>query len=504
MVKDMKLKYYQVRSIDKIPLLNALWLESYSKRYYQYWSFLSNVLWFVDQNNNAFYGIEKFFDISLRWKDWKIIWRSSSWIGPVWANDFQIEDAQNWNDVYLTIDVWIQKEVETLIKKYNEMFKTDSISVLIYDPFDWSVKASANYPSFDPNNYNTAFQLTPLWPENANLIDNSSYVDVPVYINTWWEYKLAKTFERVDTSIPKYITKNIYWPQVLVDKNISMAYEPWSIFKAFTVWIWLDTDEMRFYDLYNDPWKVKVWQFEIKNADKACLWDWNFLHAFVYSCNVWMVRIAQKMGKDVFYNYLDKLWFGKLTNIELADEDEWFIEWVTSVSDARYFNNVFWQWLLATPIQIAAWYASLLNWGYYVQPTIIKWTFNSKTNIYYPNNKKIIKQIFRPETSDAVKEWLFNVLDQNAELKLWKVPWYRLWWKSWTSQISYKWKYQNWIWWTNGSFVWIVTTDDPKYVVVIQLRRPRSNLRWWLTAWKIFWDIAKFLLNYSMIEKPIK
>jgi cell division protein FtsI/penicillin-binding protein 2 len=34
-----------------------------------------------------------------------------------------------------------------------------------------------------------------------------------------------------------------------------------------------------------------------------------------------MVRIAQRVGKEIFYNYLDELNFGKMTNIELADED---------------------------------------------------------------------------------------------------------------------------------------------------------------------------------------
>jgi cell division protein FtsI/penicillin-binding protein 2 len=58
---------------------------------------------------------------------------------------------------------------------------------------------------------------------------------------------------------------------------------------------------------------VKVGPFTIKNADDACMGDWNFLHAFVWSCNVGMVRIAQKLGKEIFYNYVDKLGFGKAT-----------------------------------------------------------------------------------------------------------------------------------------------------------------------------------------------
>jgi len=287
----------------------------------------------------------------------------------------------------------------------------------------------------------------------------------------------------------------------LVDKNTAMAYEPWSVFKAFTVAIGLDTDEIRFYDPYNDPGKVKVGQFTIKNAESVCMWDWNYLHAFVWSCNIGMVRIAQQLGKEIFYNYVEKLGFGKLTWIEVANEDAWFVEWVTSVSDARFFNNTFGQWLLVTPMQLAAGYGAVVNGWYYVEPTIVKWTFDRKTNMYHPTATKITRQIFRPETAEALKVGLFSVLEQNPELKYAKVEWYQIWGKSWTSQISYKGKYMNGIWWTNGSFVGIVTKDDPQYIIVVQVRRPRQNIWWWATAGKIFGDIAKFIVNYSLIEK---
>lgn len=500
-IKNLKLKYYQTRSKDRIPLLHGLGMESYTKRYYQYWSFLANVMWFVDKNNSAYYGIEQYFDDILRGKDGKIVWRASAWIGPVWANEFELEDAQDGNDVYLTIDIGIQKEVESVIKTYHNMLQDDSISVLVYNPFNGNVVASASYPSYNPNNYNDAFTLQPLWPKYGYMIDDLSYIENPVYIQTWGEYRIATSYERIDTTIPKYIAKNIYGSQVLVDKNTAMAYEPWSVFKAFTVAIGLDTDEIRFYDPYNDPGKVKVGPFTIKNAEEACMGDWNYLHAFVWSCNIWMIRIAQQLGKEIFYNYVEKLGFGKITWIEVANEDAGFVEWVTSVSDARFFNNTFGQWLLVTPMQLAAGYGAVVNGGYYVKPTIIKWTFDKKTNTYYSNTTKITKQIFRPETAEALKVGLFSVLEQNPELRYSKVEWYQLGGKSWTSQISYKGKYHNGIGWTNGSFVGIITKDNPKYIVVIQVRRPRQNIRWWATAGKIFGDIASFIVNYSLIEK---
>jgi stage V sporulation protein D (sporulation-specific penicillin-binding protein) len=334
------------------------------------------------------------------------------------------------------------------------------------------------------------------------LVDREDYLDVPIYVKTSWEVNLAKSFQRQDPTLQKYIAKNVYWPWVLRDKNISMPYEPWSIFKAFTVAIGFDIDEIRPYDFYNDPWFVKVWPYEINNVDDACLWDNSFLHAFIYSCNVWMVRIAQTVWKETFYNYLDKLAFGKPTWIELGWEEEWSVEGVTTVSLARYLNNAFWQWLLVTPLQIAVWYSTLVNWWYYVQPTIVAGIYDKQTATFRPKTRKVVRQIFKPETSEMMKDAMFQVMEQNPEVwKDSKVEWFALWWKTWTSQISYKWKYMNWNWWTNASFVGLITKNNLKYMVVVQVRRPRSSIWWWFTAWKVFGDVARFLIWYNLIEK---
>ncbi len=500
-IRSLKIEYFWIRSSDRIPLLHGLGMESYTRRYYQYGSFLSNVLWFVDKNNNAYYGIEQYFDPVLRGQDGRIMWRASAWIGPIWANEFELQQAQDGNDVYLTIDIGLQKELENILQRHHSFVRGDSISVLIYDPHKWHIKASATYPSYNPNNYNDAFLLQALTPEYRYIVDDLSYVDHPVYIYTGWAYRIATSIEREDVELEKYIPRNVYWPQVLVDKNVSMAYEPGSVFKAFTLAIGLDTDEIRFYDPYHDPWQVKVGQFTIKNVESICEWDSNFLHAFVRSCNVGMVRIAQRLGKEVFYNYMTKLGFGKMTWIELANEDRWFVESVTTVSDARFFNNTFWQWLLVTPIQLAAWYGAIVNGGYYVQPTILKGIYDHTTDSYIPNTTTVLRQIFRPETAEAMKLALFSVLEQNQMLARAKVDGVDLWGKSWTSQVSYRWKYHSGIWWTHWSFVGVITRDNPEYIVIVQVRRPRVNIRWAYTAGQIFGDVAKFIVNYSLIEK---
>ena len=144
---------------------------------------------------------------------------------------------------------------------------------MIFDPNKWQVKASVSLPTYNPNNYNDAYTMIPLGPEYSYLIDNETYNEVPVYIYTGWKYVKAKSDERTDISLKKYISKNIYWASVFVDKNISTVFEPGSIFKAFTMAIWLDSDEVRLDDYYQDDWSVKIDIYTIKDADQsACMW----------------------------------------------------------------------------------------------------------------------------------------------------------------------------------------------------------------------------------------
>lgn len=483
-------------------LARQIILESNTTRYYPYDSFMANILWYVDKNWDAYYGIEKYYDNILKWTDWKITWRSSRNMG--W-NDFEVIDAKDWNDIILTIDFWIQKEIESITNKYLEMFNADSIAIMVFDPNKWEVKASASFPTYNPNNYNDAYTIVPLGPELSYIIDNETYNEVPVYIYTWWKYIKATSTERTDTSLKKYIAKNIYWAQVFIDKNISAAFEPGSIFKSFTMAIGLDSDEVRLDDYYQDDWSLKIDIYTIQDADKAaCMWYHTLQEALINSCNVWMIRIVQALGKEIFYNYLIKLGFWESTWIELAEEKSWSLPRTTTVSMATFFNNSFGQWLTVTQIQLAAAYSALVNWGKYIQPTIISQirekTENSNEFSIQKKSEPTTKQIFRPEVSDEMRNALLSVVETNDEYKYAKVKWYHLWAKSGTSQIAYKWKYQRWEWWTQATFAWVVSIDNPQYIILIWVSRPRTNQWWVSTAGKIFNEIATFLIGYSMIE----
>lgn len=479
-----------------IPLLHGIWFEKTSKRYYPYGNFMSNILGFVDNNNKALYGIEEYFDTELAWHDGKINWLGTPWIGEVASNELDVEQAKDGSDITLTVNPTIQKEIESIIKWYNREFRSDSISVIVMNPWNGELIANASYPTFDPNSPNDVYQVKPLWPDQRYLVLDPTYVDVPMYLLSGSKMIPATSKQRFDLSLPKYIHKNINWPSVFIDKTIAYPYEPGSIFKPITASIGIDADEISLYDRYYDPGKLQIWPYEIKNVAKACLGSHDFLHALQFSCNVGMIRIIQRIRDYVFYNYLDKLWFGKLTGIELAGEDEWSIPDVSKVSRATFYNNSFGQGLTATPLQMAQAYSAIVNGWYLIKPTIIKKIGNKNTQIGQNKRVKIFKDIVSSEMINA----LYMVVNQ-WQIKQFALPWYSLWGKTGTSQIAYKWKYQQWAGWTNGSFAGIITRDNLKYVVVIQIRRPRQSVWWELTAGKIFGDIAKFLIMYEGIDK---
>jgi len=497
-IKDAKTEFFEEK-IDNIPILHWLWLETYEKRYYPHGNFMAHILWYVDKQDEAFYWVEEFFDKDLRWTDGKIIGLATPWIGQIWANNFEIAQAKDWVDIYLSIDPVIQKELESTIWWYRNAFYSDSIAVTILDPHTWKVRAMANAPTFNPNEYEKSFELKPLPYSENNLVEDLTYIDIPVFYLSGDTMIQAKADDRNKEWVRKFVFENYLWPQAFVDKNISFPYEPGSIFKALTLWIWIDSDSINLYDFYNDPGFVKIWPFTIANISRQCLWDNTFSHALGYSCNVWMVRIAQAATKYVFYNYLAKLWFGERTGIELANEEWWTLPDFNTVSKARYFNNTYGQGILATPLQMATSYAALINGWIYIEPTIVEAIFDPNEQSYLPLRKKERLRVFKEETSEDMKEALVWVIN-DWWLQKYKREWLSLWWKTGTSEIAYKGKYQWWAWRTNWSFVWLVTAEDVNYVIAIQVRRPRTSPWWSDTAGLIFSKLSEFLVTYDTID----
>lgn len=95
------------------------------------------------------------------------------------------------------------------------------------NPHTGAIKATANYPTYNPNNINDAVTYIPLDPVQADIADREDYVDIHLFVEQPdGTMRKATTDERQDPTIRKRIAKNTYGSEIFVDKTIKYAYEP--------------------------------------------------------------------------------------------------------------------------------------------------------------------------------------------------------------------------------------------------------------------------------------
>ncbi len=495
------------KSISKFFILTPV-----PNRYYPEWNLASQVIWFVDNDWGGHYWIEWEFNNILEWNNWKIISRKDIlWriIDPISLNT---EDLNwEWVNIISTIDRNIQKKIEWLLEKWVKKYKANKGSVVVMNPKTWEIIAMANYPSYDINNYWDVYEI--------EKVRYSKYPDpkldllwYPVFVEdkeNWKKYfydnkeiflRKSTREELGDVTLVKYKYKNDFWSQVYKNDTISALYEPGSIMKWITVAIWIDTWEIKRYSMYMDKWEVTIDNFTIKNVSKKCLWYNSFAHALNYSCNVWMIRIVQKVWKVLEHQYLNDFWFWDLTGISLFWEVFSKIKSWEMWSQAQLLTSSYWLGVSVTQIQMAAAYSVLANWWIYIRPRIIdEIKFQDWKTIKY--KKEEVRRVIKKSTSDTVIKMLVDSA-ANWVAQRWNVEWYSVAWKTWTSSIPYKWRYEKWQWTTIWSYAWFWPAEDPKFVIIVKLVRPRLwQWYWWATSAYIFKDIASYLFDYYGIPK---
>lgn len=496
---------------EKNSILSFLILTPYPQRYYPENGLASSIVWLVDSSGKWQYGMEWYFNEILKWNKGYIIAKTDirgRTIDPISLKSWDLfwKGAK----IYTTIDRNIQNKVENVLEAWVKNFRANKGTVVVMNPKTWEILSMANYPSFNPNKSWDVYELEKViygkYPDP--LIDLKG---IPVFVEDslngkQFFYNSKKILLRLVTdnelwnpAIIKYKYINDFGPEVYRNWAISDLYEPGSIMKAFTLAIWIDSWEIWEYSMYRDNWSLKIDQFEISNVSDKCLWYHSFGHALNYSCNVWMIRIAQKYWRVIAYNYLKSFWFEKKTDISMDWEVTSKIRELNHWSVSNLLTSSYWLWISVTPIQMATAYSILANGWVYVSPHIID-------TIEY-GNKKVLKykteqeyRVIKPETSRIISRMLVNSINKWVA-QTWNVLGYTLAWKTWTTQIASKWKYEEWQASTYASFAWFGPAEDPKFVIIVKLDRPRTSEYWGRTSALIFKDISEYLLDYYKIPK---
>lgn len=194
-------------------------------------------------------------------------------------------------------------------------------------------------------------------------------------------------------------------------KAVTDTYEPGSTFKILTVAAALEEGLTNFDDRFYCPGyrivdgqRIKCWR-SIGHGSQ------NLVEAFANSCNCCFMDLALRLGKDRFYDYMQRFGLGKKTGITIKGESAGIVMPKQNVKNVDLARMGFGHAIAVTPIQLASIVCAITNDGIFNTPTVIKSIVDVSGKHLYQNPNKP-QRIVSSKTSKQV-----NFLLEKAENK---------------------------------------------------------------------------------------
>lgn len=411
-----------------------------SSRLYPEKSLASQLLGFVNTEGKGNYGFEGHYDRELQGTSGETVGEKDT-LGRV-INLLDEKDSKDGTSYVLTLDRSVQYYAEKKLKEAIPKYQAESGSVVIMDIKTGGIIAMASTPDFDPNNYREVAK------------ENSSY---------------------------------------FVNPAIAYLYEPGSIMKPITMAGALDSGSVTSDTTETFGNYTVVDGYEIHTAEDKAFGTENMAQILQNSDNVGMVWVSEKEGKDNIYKYLNDFNLLDKTNIDLDSEATGYVPPFKQWKDINRSTIAFGQGISVTPLAMVAAYAAIANGGAYIYPHVVDKIIQSDGK-EISVEKKTGKQVVKKENAQQVADMLVSVIKSGHGKKA-AVPGYDLAGKTGTAQIpKASGGYEENIY--NHSFMGFGPANDPRFVMLVKLDKPKAALYAESTAAPVWGDIASFLINY--------
>ena len=402
-----------------------------NRRVYPYGALSCQVLGFSSSDGAGLTGIEKQYDSYLAGTKGEILYETDLVGVEIEGTGASYIPAEDGLDVTLTLDVRIQSLAEEVMARALEEHGAKAARCVVLDPSDFSVLAMVNLPSYDLNDIprGDAAQLNTL-SRNALVSD---------------AYEPGSTFKIVTAAanIEEYLrgNKSAYSPQTVFSSSRTRNVE------GSTIRCWSDH----------------------KNGKHANL---TLAGALNNSCNPCFVDIVLALGKETFYDYLEKFRFGSATGIDFSGEAIGMLLPESTLKNSDLARIGFGQSIAVTPLQLACAAAAAVNGGYYYAPRLVKSISSEDGAVYLESGKRLLCRTVSEETSEILSSMLEGVVKEGSGKQAY-VEGLRVAGKTGTAQ-----KYENghiaagkYV----SSFVGYFPADDPRYLVLVIVDEPQGS-----------------------------
>jgi cell division protein FtsI/penicillin-binding protein 2 len=421
--------------------LSGVNFRSEQKRFYPKRELAANVIGFVGTDDLGLAGIEHTYQEKLKGMIYSQSIEQDGKGRTIQALSNLSRSSLGNYDLMLTLDEVIQFTAEHHLKKQVDRYKADSGIVVVMDPYTGEIYAMANVPQFNPNNFN-AFP-SEIWKNNA----------------------------------------------------VMSSYEPGSIFKPIVAAAAIDKGIAQPHDrFFCENGSFKVGKNKIGEAENHKFGSLTMKEIIAKSSNIGAIKIAQKLGKNSFYEYIQRFGFGEKSRVRLPGVSSGLLRKIENWTNYSLSSISFGHEIAVTPLQMVAALSAIANGGTLMEPHITKALMRDGKVVDQIKPKKI-RRVISKKTSQQMLEILKFVVKEgtgkNAAVEGFDVAG-----KTGTAQkyISKTKSYSK----TEfvSSFIGYVPADAPRLVILVMIDNPKG-LHWGsVVAAPVFREIAKKSLRY--------
>lgn len=440
----------------------GLGVQAQDYRVYPDGTMAAQLLGFVNQEGNGVYGLEQALNDKLAGTPGQLKAITDVHGVPLAANSSNIsKPATPGDDVTLTLDLAIQREVEDVIKEAQKSLKAKQVSALVLDPHTGAVKAMANYPTYNPADYGNV--------KDSNVYNNAA-VSYPIEVG----------------STMKVLTTAAALDQGVINANTTY-YDPAGY----------EVDGYRITNIEEDGGPGRKSMADLLNLSLNTGATWELMQMGGGKIN--------EKARNAWHSYMTAHYlFGQKTGIEQGYEASGYVPSPKENHagiNLTYANTTFGQAMTATPLQMASALAAAVNGGTYYKPHLVESTTSAdgKKTVIKPTVKKQ-GAVSSQASSDLIPLMEYTIKHHffapSFDQKKYSVGG-----KTGTAQIALPtggYDPDDY----NGTYMGFVGGDTPQYVIATFVIRPKLGGGLYAgtaAAQPIFGKIAHFLIDNSYV-----
>ncbi|UFU00936.1 penicillin-binding protein [Radiobacillus kanasensis] len=399
--------------------LPGIQFQEESIRYYPNGQFASRVIGLAQKNEDSkisgVTGIELEMDELLSGEKGKVSYQRDKYSTKLLDPKEVMDEPDNGDNVYLTIDQKIQTFLEDAMSQVAEQYKPERMSAIVMDPKTGQVLAMANRPSYNPNDIGD--------------------------VSNWY------------------------------NDSISNPFEPGSTMKIFTLASAIAEGVWNPNDVYKSgTYSVQGGSISDWNTGWGTI---SYLEGIQRSSNVGAAKLAyEKIGPERFLEYLNAFDFDQKANIDLPGEVAGQILYRYSIEKV---TTAFGQGTTVTPIQLMKAATSVANDGKMMKPYVISKIVDPNSNKVVQETKpEVVSEPITADTAKKVRDILETVItSENGTGKVYKLNDYTVAGKTGTAQIpgpdgKYLTGEENYVF----SFLGMAPKEDPELMMYVSVKQP--------------------------------